>query len=61
VTAGRYQPVVFDPDPASGPDWSRTGARGDPILASDATGEAARAAITRERVEGLVALHPDLR
>lgn len=56
-----YQPVVFDGDPASGLDWSRTGARGDPSLATQETGEAALAEITRELVEGLVALHPDLR
>jgi hypothetical protein len=56
-----YQPVVFDADPGSGPDWSRTGARGDPSLASRETGEAALQEITRELVEGLLALHPDLR
>jgi creatinine amidohydrolase len=56
-----YQPVVFDADPGSGPDWSRTGARGDPSLATRETGEAALREITRELVEGLVALHPDLR
>jgi len=56
-----YQPVVFGADPGSGPDWSRTGARGDPSLASRDTGEAALREITREPVEGLVALHPDLR
>jgi creatinine amidohydrolase len=56
-----YQPVVFDPDPASGPDWSRTGARGDPSLASRETGEAALAEMARELIDGLLALHPDLR
>jgi hypothetical protein len=56
-----YQPVVFDADPGSGPDWSRTGARGDPSLATREIGEAALREITRELVEGLVALHPDLR
>jgi creatinine amidohydrolase len=55
-----YVPVVFDGDPASGPDWSRIGARGDPSLATRETGEAALAEITRELVDGLVALHPDL-
>jgi len=56
-----YQPVVFDSDPGSGPDWSRTGARGDPSLASRETGEVALQEITRELVDGLVALYPDLR
>jgi len=56
-----YQPVVFDSDPGSGPDWSRTGARGDPSLATRETGEVALAEITRELVDGLVALYPDLR
>jgi creatinine amidohydrolase len=56
-----YQPVVFDADPGSGPDWSRTGARGDPSLATRETGEAALREITRELVDGLVALYPDLR
>jgi creatinine amidohydrolase len=56
-----YQPVIFDADPGSGPDWSRTGARGDPSLATRETGEGALREITRELVEGLIALHPDLR
>jgi creatinine amidohydrolase len=56
-----YQPVVFDADPGSGPDWSRTGARGDPSLASRETGEAALQEITHELVEGLVVVYPDLR
>jgi creatinine amidohydrolase/Fe(II)-dependent formamide hydrolase-like protein len=56
-----YQPVVFDADPGSGPDWSRTGARGDPSLASRETGEAALQEITDELVEGLVVVYPDLR
>ena len=56
-----YQPVVFDADPGSGPDWSRTGARGDPSLATRETGEAALREITRALVDGLVALYPDLR
>jgi creatinine amidohydrolase len=56
-----YQPVVFDADPSSGPDWTRTGARGDPSLATRETGEAALQEITRELIDGLVALYPDLR
>jgi creatinine amidohydrolase len=56
-----YQPVVFDADQGSGPDWSRTGARGDPSLASRETGEAALQEVTRELVDGLGALYPELR
>ncbi len=56
-----YQPVVFDADPGSGPDWSRTGARGDPSLATPEVGAAALGEITRELVEGLAAVFPDLR
>jgi creatinine amidohydrolase len=55
-----YQPVVFSADPGSGPDWSRTGARGDPSLATRETGEAALQEITRELAEGLINLYPDL-
>jgi creatinine amidohydrolase len=56
-----YQPVVFGSDPGSGPDWSRTGARGDPSLASRDTGEAALREITRELVEGFLTIYPELR
>jgi hypothetical protein len=55
-----YQPVVFSADPGSGPDWSQTGARGDPSLATRETGEAALREITRELVDGLLALYPDI-
>ncbi|MGH7321678.1 MAG: creatininase family protein [Candidatus Rokuibacteriota bacterium] len=54
-----YQPVVFDNDPASGLDWSRTGARGDPTLATPELGEAALAEMSRELVAGLQALFPE--
>lgn len=54
-----YQPVVFSDDPASGPDWSRTGARGDPSLATEGLGTDALAEMTRELVAGLRALFPD--
>jgi creatinine amidohydrolase len=55
-----YQPVIFDIDPGSGLDWSRIGARGDPSLATRETGEVALREITRELVEGLVTVYPDL-
>ena len=51
----------FSGDPASGPDYSRTGVRGDPTLASAEKGRALLAEMARELVEGLVALYPDLR
>jgi len=54
-----YQPVVFGDDPASGPDWSRTGARGDPSLATGELGAAALAEMARELVAGLRALFPE--
>jgi len=54
-----YQPTVFDADPASGPDYSRTGVRGDPTLATPEKGEAILAEMARELVDGLRALFPD--
>lgn len=46
-----YTPTVFSGDPASGPDYSRRGARGDPTLA---TAEKGRAILT-EMVGDLLA------
>lgn len=54
-----YQPVTFDGDPASGLDYSATGVRGDPTLATPEQGEAILADMARELVEGLRALYPD--
>lgn len=54
-----YQPMVFRPDPGSGPDYSATGVRGDPSLATRAKGEASLAATVADVVEGLRALFPD--
>ena len=54
------RPVIFCDDPASGPDYSARGARGDPTLATRDKGERALAAMERTLVEGLVALYPDL-
>ncbi len=53
-----YLPTIFDGDPRSGPDYSATGVRGDPTLASAAKGEAILAEMARELIEGLRALHP---
>jgi creatinine amidohydrolase len=48
-----YRPTIFSGDPASGIDFSRTGVRGDPTLASVSKGEALLAEMTRELVQGL--------
>jgi len=55
------RPTRFSGDSASGPDYSRTGVRGDPTLASADKGRALLVEMARELVEGLVALYPDLR
>jgi creatinine amidohydrolase len=54
-----YQPTVFDADPASGPDYSRTGARGDPSLATVEKGRQILEAMARELCDGLRALYPE--
>lgn len=54
------QPVIFSDDPASGPDYSARGARGDPTLATVEKGRRALAAMIAELVDGLTALYPDL-
>ncbi|HET6520779.1 MAG TPA: creatininase family protein [Geminicoccaceae bacterium] len=54
-----YGPTVFDGDPASGPDYSRTGVRGDPTLATAGKGEAILAEMARELADGLRALFPE--
>ena len=55
------RPTRFSGDPADGPDYSRTGVRGDPTLASAEKGRALLAEMARELIEGLVALHPGLK
>jgi creatinine amidohydrolase len=54
-----YVPSLFSGDPASGPDYSETGIRGDATLASADKGCAALDATVRDLVEGLRALFPD--
>jgi creatinine amidohydrolase len=54
-----YTPTIFDGDPATGPDHSATGVRGDPSLATAAKGEAILADMAAELVAGLRALFPD--
>ena len=48
-----YQPGVFDGDESSGLNYSKTGVRGDPTLATAAKGEALLSAMAKELVEGL--------
>ncbi|GAB4182673.1 MAG: creatininase family protein [Thalassobaculales bacterium] len=55
-----YLPSVFDGDPASGIDYSATGVRGDPSLATVAKGEAILDAMAADLIAGLKALHPEV-
>jgi creatinine amidohydrolase len=55
------RPTRFSGDPADGPDYSRTGVRGDPTLATAEKGRALLAEMARELIDGLVALYPDLK
>jgi creatinine amidohydrolase len=48
-----YVPTIFDGDPASGPDYSVSGVRGDPTLASAEKGREILADMTAELVAGL--------
>ncbi len=58
-TASAFQfPAMLSPDPARLSDFSRTGATGDPTLATREKGEAILAEIVRELVEGLQAAFP---
>lgn len=54
-----YLPTVFDGDPASGLDYSMTGVRGDPTLASLEKGKARLEATVADVVAGLRAHFPD--
>ncbi len=51
-----YQPTVFSGDPESGADYSATGVRGDPSLATVEKGEALLSAMAEDLVAGLQAL-----
>jgi creatinine amidohydrolase len=55
------RPVRYSSDPASGFDFSATGARGDPTLANADLGKRVLSEMTRELVEGIRALYPDVR
>jgi creatinine amidohydrolase len=54
-----YTPTIFDGDPASGPDYSVRGVRGDPTLATAEKGRAILADMADELVAGLRAIFPD--
>lgn len=54
-----YTPALFDGDEASGLDYSATGVRGDPTLATAEKGGAILSAMTRDLVAGIRALFPE--
>lgn len=54
-----YVPTIFDGDPATGPDYSVSGVRGDPTLATVEKGQAILADMAAELVAGLRASFPD--
>ena len=51
-------PAIFNPDPESGIDYSETGVRGDPTLASVEKGKAALADMIDDLVGGLKTIYP---
>ena len=55
-----YQPAIFDPDASSGIDYSATGVRGDPTLATPEKGRRAFRAMADRLANDLVTLFPDL-
>jgi creatinine amidohydrolase len=55
-----YTPTIFNDDPASGLDYSATGARGDPSLASVEKGRAFLADMAAELITSLKATFPQL-
>ena len=54
-----YTPTIFDGDPASGADYSVSGVRGDPTLATSEKGQAVLADMAAELVSGLRAAFPE--
>jgi creatinine amidohydrolase len=54
-----YVPTVFDGSKSSGPDYSITGVRGDPSLATAEKGRKILAAMVKELIDGIRALYPD--
>lgn len=54
-----YLPSVFNCDPESGIDFSKTGVRGDPTLATLEKGQIAVKAAGDDLVDGILKLYPD--
>jgi creatinine amidohydrolase len=54
-----YTPTIFSGDPAGGLDYSITGVRGDPTLATAEKGRAILAEMAEDLVQGLRAIFPD--
>ncbi len=54
-----YTPTIFDGDPSSGPDYSVSGVRGDPTLATIEKGRAILDDMASELVDGLRKGFPD--
>jgi len=54
-----YVPTIFDADAGSGPDYSVSGVRGDPTLATVDKGKAILADMAGELIAGLRASFPD--
>jgi creatinine amidohydrolase len=54
------RPVRYSPNPAAGIDFSLTGARGDPTLADADFGQRVLAEMTRELIDGIRTLYPDV-
>ncbi|MBI3505682.1 MAG: creatininase family protein [Proteobacteria bacterium] len=55
-----YTPTIFDGDPATGPDYSVSGVRGDPTLATAEKGRAILSDMTDELVDGLRIAFPEV-
>ena len=55
-----YQPTVFAGDPEAGLDYSRSGTRGDPTLATAEKGAVILDVMARELVDGIRSLYPDV-
>jgi creatinine amidohydrolase/Fe(II)-dependent formamide hydrolase-like protein len=56
-----YRPARYSGDPASGANYSKTGVRGDPTLATAEKGRAILAAMVDDIVDGLTKLDPLVR
>jgi len=54
-----YVPTIFEGSKASGPDYSITGVRGDPSLASAEKGRKVLAAMAKDLIDGIKALYPE--